>query len=163
MAETVAVMYMGRIVEYAEVENSSATPAPLHGGLMNSIRRGGGDCLGGPDANRRSRVVPSLLSLPDGLHLPGTVCSRAKKECGERPLPDLSRTSSQWHAGFWITGPLLEVQRGPKVLSSEEGDLRKQVRVSQGGRSAWILPFEKGDPWARGESGCEDGHWADAF
>ena len=70
MADRVAIMYAGRIVEQAPVRDLFAAPAhPYTAGLLRSVPRlGGGDRATG----RRRRLqaiegsVPDLLRLPDG-------------------------------------------------------------------------------------------------
>jgi oligopeptide/dipeptide ABC transporter ATP-binding protein len=68
MAQFVAVMYAGRVVEHADVRTLFATPRhPYTVGLMESI-----PALGKTVASGRLRtirgVVPSLFQLPAGCH-----------------------------------------------------------------------------------------------
>ncbi len=92
MAQQVAVMYAGKIVEKADVETLFAEPKhPYTIGLMNSI-----PILGtGKKQKRLSTipgVVPSLFKLPEGC-LFGDRCSVTLEECGrlKPPLIDLGR------------------------------------------------------------------------
>ena len=66
MAQHVAVMYAGKMMEYAEVEELFADPKhPYTVGLMQSIPVLGRKTKGGRLSTIRG-VVPSLFSLPDG-------------------------------------------------------------------------------------------------
>jgi peptide/nickel transport system ATP-binding protein len=88
MARTVLVMYTGRIVEEAAVQDLFQAPLhPYTQGLMRSIpsRSDGG-------AKRRLEaipgVVPSLLALPSGCKF-NTRCPHAFDKCFMDPEPDL--------------------------------------------------------------------------
>jgi oligopeptide/dipeptide ABC transporter ATP-binding protein len=90
MAQKVAVMYAGKIMEKADVETLFAEPKhPYTIGLMNSI-----PILGIGKKKRRlstiAGVVPSLFKLPEGC-LFHDRCLVTEKECGrlEPPIIDL--------------------------------------------------------------------------
>jgi peptide/nickel transport system ATP-binding protein len=82
MAQKVAVMYAGKIMEEADVDTLFAYPKhPYTIGLMNSI-----PILGIGKKQRRLStipgVVPSLYKLPEGCFF-NERCSVAKKDCGQ--------------------------------------------------------------------------------
>jgi oligopeptide/dipeptide ABC transporter ATP-binding protein len=88
MAQNVIVMYTGRIVEEATVQELFQTPLhPYAQGLMRSIpsRLDGG-------ARKRLQaipgIVPSLLALPAGCKF-NTRCPHAFEKCCRDPEPDL--------------------------------------------------------------------------
>ncbi len=90
MAQKVAVMYAGKIMEEADVDTLFADPKhPYTIGLMNSI-----PILGIGKTQRRlstiAGVVPSLFKLPEGC-LFNERCSAVQKGCGqtEPPMIDL--------------------------------------------------------------------------
>jgi peptide/nickel transport system ATP-binding protein/oligopeptide transport system ATP-binding protein len=90
MAQVVAVMYAGKIMEQADVEPLFAEPRhPYTIGLMNSI-----PVLGTGKIQSRlytiPGVVPSLFKLPEGC-LFHDRCNRSRPECAreEPPLVDL--------------------------------------------------------------------------
>ncbi len=90
MAQKVAVMYAGKIMEEADVDTLFAEPKhPYTMGLMNSI-----PILGIGKTQRRlstiAGVVPSLFKLPEGC-LFHERCSVVQEECGqwEPPMIDL--------------------------------------------------------------------------
>ena len=71
MADRVAVMYAGRIVEQAPVQDLFAAPAhPYSAGLLKSVPRLGEVVWGGDGRRRRLQAiegnVPDLLRLPSG-------------------------------------------------------------------------------------------------
>ena len=87
MAQRVAVMYAGKVVEEADVETLFEDPKhPYTVGLLGSI-----PVLGRGKKQRRlqtiSGVVPSLFNLPEGC-LFSERCSEARQECG-RVAPHL--------------------------------------------------------------------------
>jgi len=82
MCDDIAVMYMGKIIEYTDTRRLFHEPAhPYTVGLLNSIPK-----MGGP----RKRlvpiegVVPDLLNMPEGCAF-GPRCPRFTKECLEDP------------------------------------------------------------------------------
>jgi oligopeptide/dipeptide ABC transporter ATP-binding protein len=90
MAQRVAVMYAGKMMEAADVETLFAEPKhPYTVGLMNSI-----PVLGLRKKQRRlstiAGVVPSLFKLPQGC-LFNERCSMVMKECArvEPPIIEL--------------------------------------------------------------------------
>ncbi|NQT47886.1 MAG: ABC transporter ATP-binding protein [Chloroflexi bacterium] len=87
MAQRVAVMYAGKVVEEADVETLFEDPKhPYTVGLLGSI-----PVLGRGKKQRRLRtisgVVPSLFNLPEGC-LFSERCSEARQEC-DRVAPQL--------------------------------------------------------------------------
>jgi peptide/nickel transport system ATP-binding protein len=82
MCDDIAVMYMGKIIEYTDTHRLFHEPAhPYTVGLLNSIPR-----MGGP----RKRLVPIEGVVPDSLKclkdVPfGPRCPQFKKECLENP------------------------------------------------------------------------------
>ena len=104
MAETVAVMYMGRIVEYAEVVKLFSDPRhPYTVGLMNSIPPMEEETVSeGRMLKTIPGVVPSLLSLPEGCTFRDR-CFRAKKECGEK-TPPLISLEPHHKVACWLYG-----------------------------------------------------------
>lgn len=82
MCDHVAVMYMGKIVEYADVRSIFHEPAhPYSIGLLNSIPRLGA---------RKQRLVPIEGVVPDPADLPrgcsfGPRCPRFHERCREAP------------------------------------------------------------------------------
>jgi peptide/nickel transport system ATP-binding protein/oligopeptide transport system ATP-binding protein len=84
-AQKVAVMYAGRIVEYAEVKPIFGNPMhPYTQGLLKSIPRLD------EDHSRKARLeaipglVPSLLELPKGCKFSNR-CKYVFEKCGEEP------------------------------------------------------------------------------
>jgi oligopeptide/dipeptide ABC transporter ATP-binding protein len=92
MAQKVAVMYAGKVVEAAEVDTLFSQPRhPYTVGLMHSIPVVGLD----KKQRRLSTIpgsVPSLFSLPQGC-LFHERCAEGRKECGltEPPMIDLGK------------------------------------------------------------------------
>jgi oligopeptide/dipeptide ABC transporter ATP-binding protein len=85
MAQHVAVMYAGRIVEYADAETLFLKPKhPYTVGLMESI-----PAAGRKKKKRRlttiSGVVPSLFTLPEGCHFSDR-CPEVFSDC-RKSLP----------------------------------------------------------------------------
>jgi peptide/nickel transport system ATP-binding protein len=82
LADTVAVMYAGRIVEYGNVDEVLDQPLhPYTHGLIGSV----------PSRNRRGQrlqqipgMTPSLLNLPSGCSFRSR-CPHAAEECGSAP------------------------------------------------------------------------------
>ena len=87
MAQSVAVMYAGQIVEYAPVEALFSNPRhPYTLGLMASIPSF--DEPIPPDRMLKTipGIVPSLIDLPPGCKFAGR-CSRRLGECGQMTSP----------------------------------------------------------------------------
>jgi peptide/nickel transport system ATP-binding protein len=104
MAQTVAVMYTGRVVEYAEVVKLFSHPRhPYTVGLMDSIPPMEGEAV---SEDRMLKtipgVVPSLLILPEGCTFRDR-CSRAKKKCGEK-APPLISLEPHHKVACWLYG-----------------------------------------------------------
>ncbi len=82
MCDDIAVMYMGKIIEYTDTHRLFREPAhPYTVGLLNSIPK-----MGGP----RRRLVPIEGVVPDSLSLPEGCafrprCPRFTKECLQNP------------------------------------------------------------------------------
>ncbi|MFF2887240.1 ABC transporter ATP-binding protein [Paenibacillus sp. NPDC057967] len=100
MADQVAVMYAGQIVERADVYTLFRSPRhPYTQGLLNSIPR--------LDTNDRGRApaipghVPSLHEMPAGCRFHPR-CPYADSRCREQQ-PELSLTSEDHHVRCWLT------------------------------------------------------------
>ena len=87
IAQSVVVMYAGRIVEYADVVELFTNPKhPYTLGLMDAIPK-----IDGPIAEDKvlktiPGVVPSLLGLPEGCHFRER-CSQASDICAKKNPP----------------------------------------------------------------------------
>jgi len=95
MAQNVAVMYAGRVMEYTDVRTIFATPQnPYTVGLLESI-----PVLGREEKPERLRtisgVVPSLLNLPEGC-LFSDRCPDVFDDC-RRVSPEMYQTASNHH------------------------------------------------------------------
>ena len=83
MADNVAVMYLGKIVEYAGVRTIFKSPKhPYTRGLLNSI----------PTIGQKEKLVPIEGSVPDPFERPVGCsfvprCPHAMENCGEEPPP----------------------------------------------------------------------------
>jgi peptide/nickel transport system ATP-binding protein/oligopeptide transport system ATP-binding protein len=101
MAQSVAVMYTGKIVEYADVVELFTNPKhPYTLGLMDSIPK-----MDAPVAEDRTLktipgVVPSLLSLPQGCPFRER-CSQGFDPC-RREFPPLSDAGSGHLVRCWL-------------------------------------------------------------
>jgi oligopeptide/dipeptide ABC transporter ATP-binding protein len=103
VAQSVAVMYAGRIVEHAEVVEFFGRPKhPYTLGLMNSIPR----LEGPPPADRMLQaipgVVPNLLHLPEGCAFRER-CSMVGEACGEGTPPMVEASPGHW-VRCWLHG-----------------------------------------------------------
>jgi peptide/nickel transport system ATP-binding protein/oligopeptide transport system ATP-binding protein len=92
MAQNVAVMYAGKIMEYTDVKTIFADPKnPYTVGLLESI-----PVLGRESVDRRlktiSGTVPSLLSLPSGC-LYSDRCADVFNDC-HKVMPDIFQVAS---------------------------------------------------------------------
>ena len=104
MAQTVAVMYAGRIVEYAGVEELFGDPRhPYTRGLMDSIPRMG------EDTSVKDRmlkaipgVVPNLVGLPEGCTF-AERCPHAMSVCRSR-FPTLYVAKPHHKVACWLYG-----------------------------------------------------------
>ena len=103
MAQSVAVMYAGQIVEYAPVEALFSNPRhPYTLGLMASIPSF--DDPIPPDRMLKtiSGIVPSLINLPPGCKFIER-CSRASAECAQGIIPLVDTGDGHmvrcWHHG----------------------------------------------------------------
>jgi len=104
MAQSVAVMYTGRIVEYAEVVELFKNPKhPYTQGLINSIPRMEGPAV---SEDRMLRtipgVVPSLLGLPPGCSF-GERCPHTLDHCRAQ-APSLFSVGTQHKVACWLHG-----------------------------------------------------------
>jgi oligopeptide/dipeptide ABC transporter ATP-binding protein len=99
MADDVAVMYLGKVVEFGTVRDIFHTPQhPYTKGLMNSI----------PTLTTRTKkrlvpiegIVPDLLDAPEGCGF-GPRCPSAKEVCS-REIPTLQEVSSGHWVACWL-------------------------------------------------------------
>jgi oligopeptide/dipeptide ABC transporter ATP-binding protein len=101
----VAVMYAGKVVERAGVDELFGRPAhPYTVGLFNSLPRIGGRAGG---LKPIPGVVPSLANLPHGCAFQDR-CFRRREACGEEP--PWREIAPGHHARCWEP---LEVGHGP--------------------------------------------------
>jgi peptide/nickel transport system ATP-binding protein/oligopeptide transport system ATP-binding protein len=102
-AQYVAVMYAGKIVEYADVVELFTTPKhPYTLGLLDSIPK-----IDAPDSEERKLktipgIVPSLLDLPAGCHFQER-CSRAFDPCSHKN-PPLFEVEPRHSVRCWLYG-----------------------------------------------------------
>ena len=95
MADEVAVMYAGNIVEYSDVATTFRSPQhPYFAALLESLPR-----MDRPD--QRFRPIPG--NPPDLLNLPAQCaflprCTKAISDCRTEPKPELSLV----HPGHWV-------------------------------------------------------------
>ena len=103
MAQNVAVMYAGRIVEYANVIELFSNPKhPYTVGLMDSIPK-----IDEPVPQDRMLrtipgIVPSLLNLPDECHYRSR-CAKAFDMCAQE-IPPLVELDSGHSVRCWLYG-----------------------------------------------------------
>jgi oligopeptide/dipeptide ABC transporter ATP-binding protein len=103
MAQTVAVMYTGRIVEYADVVELLTNPEhPYTLGLMDSIPRMDVPVAEDKMLKSIAGVVPSLLDLPEGCSFQDR-CSQAFDMCAEKS-PPLFELGSGHLVRCWLHG-----------------------------------------------------------
>ena len=103
MAQSVAVMYAGQIIEYAPVEALFSSPKhPYTLGLMASIPSFDDPIPPDRMLNTIPGIVPGLIDLPPGCKFAGR-CSRFTSECeqGTVPLIDtgFGHLARCWHHG----------------------------------------------------------------
>jgi oligopeptide/dipeptide ABC transporter ATP-binding protein len=105
MAQSVAVMYAGRVVEYAGVEELFRDPKhPYTQGLMGSIPRMDDD-TSAEDRILKAipGVVPSLVGLPEGCAF-AERCPHTMTSCRSRS-PSLSAVGKPHHkVACWLYG-----------------------------------------------------------
>jgi peptide/nickel transport system ATP-binding protein/oligopeptide transport system ATP-binding protein len=103
MAQSVAVMYAGRIVEYADAVTLFTNPKhPYTLGLMDSIPRMDQPVAEDKMLKAIPGVVPSLLGLPEGCHFRER-CSRAFDMCAGK-IPLLFALESGHLVRCWLYG-----------------------------------------------------------
>jgi peptide/nickel transport system ATP-binding protein/oligopeptide transport system ATP-binding protein len=103
MAQSVAVMYAGRIVEYGDVVELFTNPKhPYTLGLMDSIPRMDVPVADDKMLKAIPGVVPSLLGLPEGCHFRER-CSRAFDVCAGK-IPPLFALGSGHLVRCWLYG-----------------------------------------------------------
>jgi len=103
MAQSVAVMYAGRIVEYADVVELFTNPQhPYTFGLMDSIPRMDVPVAEDKMLKAIPGVVPSLLGLPEGCHFRER-CPRAFDMCAGK-IPPLYTLGSGHLVRCWLYG-----------------------------------------------------------
>ena len=99
MADDVAVMYLGKIVEYADVRAIYKRPAhPYTQGLLKSI----------PQIGRKDRLVPIVGSVPDPFEIPigcafAPRCPHAMPKCRQRP--PLTEIEPNHQVSCWLSAP----------------------------------------------------------
>jgi oligopeptide/dipeptide ABC transporter ATP-binding protein len=103
MAQSVAVMYTGRIVEQADVVEIFTHPKhPYTQGLMRSIPQ-----MDVPTADDKMLptipgIVPSLIGLPEGCTFRDR-CPRAMNRCSEKAPPLFQEETHHW-VRCWLYG-----------------------------------------------------------
>lgn len=102
MARKVVVMYAGKVVEQAPVEQIFAEPNhPYTQGLLQSLPRIDED---GTGAKRRLQeipgIVPSLMNLPPGCKF-ASRCPKAMAICDEQE-PTLEQVSTDHYSSCWL-------------------------------------------------------------
>jgi peptide/nickel transport system ATP-binding protein/oligopeptide transport system ATP-binding protein len=103
MAQSVAVMYTGRIVEYADVVELFTNPKhPYTLGLMDSIPRMDVPVAEDKMLQTIPGVVPSLLDLPEGCPFQER-CSQAFDRCAQKS-PPLFEFGSGHLVRCWLHG-----------------------------------------------------------
>ena len=103
MAQSVIVMYAGRIVEYAKVHNLFNEPKhPYTLGLIESIPKLNGPIRGDRMLQAIPGMVPSLLELPEGCSFQKR-CARRFDLCSERE-PFLFQVESDHFVRCWYFG-----------------------------------------------------------
>ncbi len=103
MAQSVAVMYAGKIVEYADAVTLFTNPKhPYTLGLMDSIPRMDQPVAEDKMLKTIPGVVPSPLDLPEGCHFQER-CSRAFDMCAAK-IPPLSTLESGHLVRCWLYG-----------------------------------------------------------
>ncbi len=101
-AKRVAVMYAGRVVEYADVRPIFATPKhPYTQGLLKSIPRLDEDHTRKTKLEAIPGLVPSLLDLPPGCKFSNR-CKFYFDKCAEEP-PLIETASGHW-SRCWLYG-----------------------------------------------------------
>ncbi|KGA96604.1 peptide ABC transporter ATP-binding protein [Alkalihalobacillus alcalophilus ATCC 27647 = CGMCC 1.3604] len=99
MCDKVAVMYCGKVVEYAEVETIFTDPKhPYTIGLLNSVPKHDEDVEG--DLAIIPGSVPSPFNLPEGCRF-APRCAFAKEMCTKK-LPELEELSNGEKVRCWI-------------------------------------------------------------
>jgi oligopeptide transport system ATP-binding protein len=102
MARKVVVMYAGKVVEQAPVEQIFAEPNhPYTQGLLRSLPRVSED---GTDTKNRLQeipgIVPSLMNLPPGCKF-ATRCPKAMAICDEQE-PTLEQVGTNHYSSCWL-------------------------------------------------------------
>ncbi len=96
MADYVAVMYLGKIVEYSDTRTIFKNPRhPYTKGLLNSI----------PQVGHKRRLVPIEGAIPDPFEIPqgcafAPRCPHATRQC--RETPQLLEIESGHHVSCWL-------------------------------------------------------------
>ncbi len=99
MCDKVAVMYCGKVVEYADVQTIFSSPKhPYTVGLLNSVPKHDQDVEG--DLSVIQGSVPSPFNLPQGCRF-APRCPHAKDIC-RNSLPDLEKTEDGDQVRCWI-------------------------------------------------------------
>ena len=96
MADYVAVMYLGKVVEYSDTRTIFKNPRhPYTKGLLNSI----------PQVGQKRRLVPIEGAIPDPFEIPqgcafATRCPHATRQCREEP--QLLEIESGHRVSCWL-------------------------------------------------------------
>jgi peptide/nickel transport system ATP-binding protein/oligopeptide transport system ATP-binding protein len=103
MAQSVAVMYAGKVMEYAGVLDLFNTPRhPYTSGLLNSIPRPDLVQQRGKPLDAIPGVVPGLSNLPQGCKFSDR-CSRRMKHCPQEE-PTLTEVAPGHYCRCWLYG-----------------------------------------------------------
>jgi oligopeptide/dipeptide ABC transporter ATP-binding protein len=102
MARKVVVMYAGKVVEQAPVEQIFAEPNhPYTQGLLQSLPRVDKDATGGKHRLQEiPGIVPSLINLPPGCKF-ASRCPKAMTICEEQE-PPLEQVGPQHYSACWL-------------------------------------------------------------
>jgi peptide/nickel transport system ATP-binding protein len=102
MARKVVVMYTGKVVEQAPVEQIFAEPNhPYTQGLLQSLPRVDKDATGTKHRLQEiPGIVPSLINLPPGCNF-ASRCPKAMAICEEQE-PPLEQVGPQHYSACWL-------------------------------------------------------------
>jgi oligopeptide/dipeptide ABC transporter ATP-binding protein len=102
MARKVVVMYAGKVVEQAPVEEIFAEPNhPYTQGLLQSLPRVDKDATGGKHRLQEiPGIVPSLINLPPGCKF-ASRCPKVMAICEEQE-PPLEQVGPQHYSACWL-------------------------------------------------------------
>jgi peptide/nickel transport system ATP-binding protein len=102
MARKVVVMYAGKVVEQASVEQIFAEPNhPYTQGLLQSLPRVDKDATGGKHRLQEiPGIVPSLMNLPPGCKF-ASRCPKTMPICEEQE-PPLEQVAPNHYSACWL-------------------------------------------------------------